>query len=151
MLLNKCKWNELNTQQNHSLNKIWNLAIPWRANTLKQNNSKWLELSLSFFHIMKIWNIGGHLQLVSCLYVNWSPNESALKKVAKKLIFSAWDLLPFSEKRQKPPNFEQVPLPNHWTYNVLWGIFGKTISRSFIWYPRKWCMSNGLAVNKSWK
>ena len=25
---------------------------------------KWLELSLSFFHIMKIWNICGHLQLV---------------------------------------------------------------------------------------
>ena len=25
---------------------------------------KWLELSLSFFHIMKIWDICGHLQLV---------------------------------------------------------------------------------------
>ena len=73
------------------------------------------------------------------------------KKSCQKNIFISWDLLAFSEKRQKPPNFEQVPLPNHWTYNVLWGIFGKTISRSFIWYPRKWCMSNGLAVNKSWK
>ena len=28
---------------------------------------KWLELSLSFFHIMKIWNICGHLQLVRWL------------------------------------------------------------------------------------
>ena len=25
---------------------------------------KWLELSLSFFHIVKIWDICGHLQLV---------------------------------------------------------------------------------------
>ena len=41
------------------------------------------------------------------------------KKSCQKNIFIAWDLLPFSEKRQKPPNFEQVPLPNHWTYNVL--------------------------------
>ena len=32
---------------------------------------KWLELSLSFFHIMKIWNICGHFQLVRWLLVDF--------------------------------------------------------------------------------
>ena len=45
--------------------------------------------------------------------------RALLKKLFKKVIFSAWDLLPFSEKCQKTPDFEQVPLQNHWTYNVL--------------------------------
>ena len=67
---------------------------------------------------MKMWDIGGHLQLVSCLYVIWSPNESTLKKVVKKVIFSERDILPFSE-RQKSLNFEQVPLQNHYTHIVL--------------------------------
>ena len=134
-----------------SLNNIWFLGVRLVANTSNLNISKdiWkIVLLLSYYKNLGYWwpFAVGFMSL--CLLVSKLEH---FKKSCQKNIFIAWDLLPFSEKRQKPPNFEQVPLPNHWTYNVLWGIFGKTISRSFIWYPRKWCMSNGLAVNKSWK
>ena len=33
---------------------------------------------------MKIWNIGSHLQFVSCFFVDGSANEGTLKKVAEK-------------------------------------------------------------------
>ena len=40
--------------------------------------------SPNFLHIMKIWNIGSHLQFVSCFFVDGSANEGTLKKVAEK-------------------------------------------------------------------
>jgi len=131
-----------------SLDNIWFLGVGLVANTSNLNISKDIWKIILLLSYYKIWNIGGYLQSVSCLYIYWSPNERTLKKVVKKVIFSSWDKLPFSEKCQNPPNFEQVLLPNHWTYNGLWGILWKTITRSFIWYPRKWCMSNGLDVIK---
>ena len=128
-----------------SLDNIWFLGVRLVANTSNLNISKdiWkIVLLLSYYKNLGYWwpFAVGFMSL--CLLVSKLEH---FKKSCQKNIFIAWDLLPFSEKHQKPPNFEQVPLPNHWTYNVLTGIYGKTISRSFIWYPRKWCMSKGLA------
>ena len=51
--------------------------------------------------------------LVSYLYVDWFSNESTLKKVVKKNISNAGELLPFSEKRQKTPKFDKAPSQYH--------------------------------------
>ena len=135
-----------------SLNNIWFWGVRLVANTSNLNISKdiWkIVLLLSYYKNLGYWwPFAVGFMSLRLLVSKW---EDLNKKCVKKVIFSSWDILPFSEKCQKSPNFEQVPLPNHWTYNGLWGILGKTITRSFIWYPRKWCMSNGLAVNKSWK
>ena len=42
---------------------------------------KWLNISNSFFMYMKIWDICGYLQLVSCIFIKQSSNESILKNM----------------------------------------------------------------------
>ena len=56
--------------------EIW----PYHETLQSRITQKWLEFSLSFFHIMKIWDICGHLQLVRWLSVDFSPHDSTLKK-----------------------------------------------------------------------
>jgi len=41
------------------------------------------------FQDMKIWDICGHLQLVSSIFIKLSSNESILKKSFQKFVFGA--------------------------------------------------------------
>ena len=56
-------------------------------------SQKRLEISISFFQIMKIWYFELHLALVSCHYPNWSQNDSRLKKSVKKFKLCRWTKL----------------------------------------------------------
>ena len=53
--------------------ELWTLIAP-----------KLLKIKGSFFLPIKIWEICGHLQLVSCLYLHWSLCDSILKKSFQK-------------------------------------------------------------------
>ena len=70
-----------------SLDNIWLLGIWLVANTSSLNISKdpIIMYLLSYY---KNLDVGGHLQLVSCLHVNWSPNDSPLKKLSRKLFLT---------------------------------------------------------------
>ena len=70
-----------------SLDNIWFLGVRMVANTSNLNISKNIWKIILLFSYYKIWDIGGHLQLVSCLYGYWSPNESALKKRCQERYF----------------------------------------------------------------
>ena len=51
---------------------------------------KWPNIFKSFFLYMKILDIWDYLQLVSCIYVYSSWNESILKKKFSKICFRNW-------------------------------------------------------------
>jgi len=46
--------------------------------------------------------------LVSSDYLDYALNESILKKREQKPGFQRWQIRPFLEKRQKPPDFDKV-------------------------------------------
>ena len=63
-------------------------CLEW-ANTLNLNNSKIAHSFYELFQDMKIWDICGHLQLVSSIFIKLSLNESILKKSFQKFVFGA--------------------------------------------------------------
>ena len=92
---------------------------------------KWIEISMCFFHRMKIWDIGDQLALVLSLYVASSLNGVILEKMVwLKISATERDL----ENHQKLPNFAGSLWPSHLTKIWSWGTNGKRISISFIWY-----------------
>ena len=74
----------------------------------------------------------------------------ALEKSCQEKYFYCWNIAIFW-KRQKTPKFDKAPWQYNWTKIGSWGNSWRTLARSFIWYPRKWSRSSGLAVDNSWK
>ena len=70
-----------------SLDNIWLLGVRLVANTSNWNISKDIWKIILLLSYYKIWDISGHLQSVSCLYVFLSPNESTFKKSCEESYF----------------------------------------------------------------
>ena len=68
-------------------NPSWFSGLQDESNFQTRISHKWLEILVSFFHIMKIWYFGLHLALVTCYYPNLSKNGSHLKKSVQKFEF----------------------------------------------------------------
>ena len=68
-------------------NPSWFSGLQDESNFQTKISHKWLEILVSFFHIMKIWYFGLHLALVTCYYPNLSKNGSHLKKSVQKFEF----------------------------------------------------------------
>ena len=71
-------------------NPSWFSGLQDESNFQTKISHKWLEILVSFFHIMKIWYFGLHLVLVTCYYPNLSKNGSHLKKSVQKFEFCCW-------------------------------------------------------------
>ena len=71
-------------------NPSWFSGLQDESNFQTKISHKWLEILVSFFHIMKIWYFGLHLALVTCYYPNLSKNGSHLKKSVQKFEFCCW-------------------------------------------------------------
>ena len=65
-----------------------NECCPKWANTSNLNNSKMAEYFYELFQDMKIWDICDHLQLIACIFIKSSLNESILKTSFQKEDFS---------------------------------------------------------------
>ena len=61
-------------------------CLEW-ANFSNLNNSKTAHSFYELFQDLKIWDICGHLQLVSSIFIKLSSNESILKKSFQKFDF----------------------------------------------------------------
>ena len=75
--------------------KLWTLITP-----------KLFYIKGSFFFPIKIWEICGHLQLVSCLYLYWSLCDSNLKKSFQKSPLQRWQNMCIFEISEKLPHFD---------------------------------------------
>ena len=51
----------------------------------------------------------------------------------------------------KPPNFDKLLCPNHFSYKILWHTPGKTMSISFIWHLVFLNLATSAPVVTSWK
>ena len=89
--------------------------------------------------------------MVSCDYLYYAPNDSILKKREQKTGFQRWQIRPFLENCHKPPDFDKVLWPNHFSYKHFRHYRGKTISISFIWHLVFWNLPGGTPVMTSWK
>ena len=65
-------------------------GCPEWAKTSNLNNSKMTHSFYEIFQDMKIWDICGHLQLVSSIFIKSSSNESILKNSFQIFVFGAW-------------------------------------------------------------
>ena len=98
------------------------------------------------FQNMKIWDICGHLLLVSSIFIKSSSYESIFKNLFSELGRIMW----FSKKRQKATQLWKCTLwPNHLTYQKVSVERQKSIS--FIWYPGILIWSACLVTVPSWK
>ena len=59
------------------------------GHTLQTYNYNMAHSFYELFQDMKIWDICGHLQLVSSIFIKLSSNESILKKSFQKFVFGA--------------------------------------------------------------
>ena len=98
------------------------------------------------FQNMKIWDICGHLLLVSSIFIKSSSYESIFKNLFSELGRIMW----FSKKRQKATQLWKCTLwPNHLTYQKVSVERQKSIS--FIWYPGILIWTACLVTVTSWK
>ena len=81
---------------------------------------------------------------LSLLSSKWQHFE----KKEQKTGFQRWQIRPFLENCHKPPDFDKVLWPNHFSYRHY---RGKTISISFIWHLVFWNLPGGTPVMTSWK
>ena len=77
---------------------------------------------------------------LSLLSSKWQHFEKKRAKTG----FQRWQIRPFLENCHKPPDFDKVLWPNHFSYKHLRHYCGKTISKSFIWHLVFWNLPGGL-------
>ena len=115
----------------------------FRVQLLKSSfrNQKATYFSLKFRKIVNIWS-WFHVIIFIMLQMT-----AFWKKESKEQVFS-WQIRPFLENCHKPPDFDKVLWPNHFSYRHY---RGKTISISFIWHLVFWNLPGGTPVMTSWK
>ena len=106
------------------------------------------------FRFLRIWNSELHMALVSCVYLNLPLNNSLSKRSDQKVEFHRF--LKMVTFQQFWPSWKNAWLwmavvPNRLAYSKVWGVSGKIISISFIWYLVVVCVTTSLVTRTSWK